>query len=197
MSRILMLGVAVALAGCGEQSEFTTLEKEMQRTAGTIQPSSKRLRKLVEDPPDYRSPQRHDAPFKPGYNVRGQTAPLDEIDDVVENISDDWEELQDILSMPEEQTESLYDYLAIGRVADRLVMRGKELEKAREYELIRNGVSSEEFEPTVLDENIKLFQVNAHKLQLAAYQRNPEGLEEVIVHMPRATPGFFRSSEER
>ena len=197
MRRLALLSVVFGLAGCGEQSEFTTLEKEIQRTAGTIQQSSVPLRRLAENPPDYRSAQRYDAPFKPGYNVRGETAPLNEIGDVVENIAADWEELKDIISSEQEQSEELYDYLAIGRIADRLAMRARELERAREYELIRNGVAADEFQPSVVDEDIRLFKVNAHKLQLAAYQRKPEELEEVVINMPRATPGFFRSTEEQ
>ena len=197
MRRLALLGVAVGLAGCGTQSEFTTLDKELQRTAGTLQPSSVIFRRLADNPPDYRSPQQYDAPFTPGYNPRGETAPLNTISGVVENITRDWEDLKDILSVQGDESEELYDYPAIGRIADRLAMRGRELKKAREYELIAAGVSSDEFQPAVLDENIKVFNVNAHKLQLAVHQHKPDELEEVIANMPRATPDFFRSTEEQ
>lgn len=198
MRRYLVLVPLMCLLGCGgERPVYTTIEKEMQRTAGSHESSSVGFARRAENQPALYSPQEHDAPFMPGYNARGETAPLRAIKDVVENIQDDWAEVEDVVATHPVDSVDPYDYEGLAEAASRLVMRAGELRTARRFELARAGVTPDMYKPDEVDHDIDLFEVNARRLRSAAAKRQPEVIDEVLMKMPGAVPRFLGESAAR
>lgn len=183
------------LAGCGgRRPAYTTLEKEMQRTAGVTLSSSEVFAHSIAKPPPIPCPQSVPAPHMPGYNPRGETAPLRTVADVAANIASDWAALKQVLAAHPEDAKSRYDYPALLKIADRLVMRAGELERARRYELAASGTPPEQYKPEQIDRDIKLYTVNVRRLQLAAAHRQPHDVEAVLMNLPRAVPRFVKGA---
>ncbi|HHN46480.1 MAG TPA: hypothetical protein ENN09_03465 [Planctomycetes bacterium] len=179
----LLFVLAVLASGCGQKTIYTTTEKEVEKA------SEKRVSLAAMFDAKARTfvmrenAQERNAPFKPGYDARGETAPLSGTDAVSVSISRDWNEIVSVMELGEP-----YDYDFLGELGLRLVMRAKELQNARILELERRRVQPDRQKPDETDRAILRFSVLAKRFMLAASTRNPEDLVEVYTVFPASTP---------
>ncbi|MBN1809736.1 MAG: hypothetical protein JW909_11765 [Planctomycetes bacterium] len=173
-------------AGCGDEkiysSPVVTAERRPDKRVKLAELFDKKARtfEMKEDA------QERNAPYGPGYNVRGETAPLTGIDPVVDNISKDWVDVVDIM-----EGEEPYDYEILADIGLKLIMRADELRRGRIIELENARVKPEQHKEDETDRAIMRFGVLAKRFMTAAATRRRDDLVEVYTVFPHSTP-FIR-----
>jgi hypothetical protein len=202
MRRCLWCAVLVVLVvGCGSQKHiYTTTEKRMEQVAtkdvDLAVMFDHKARTFVMD----EKAQEHNAPYKPGYNVRGETVPLGDMNAVARNITKEWAEVTAIMERGEP-----YDYPLLAQLGYRLVMRSEELTSARQREIekqrqaegkAKRGGSLDKPPEDETDRAIMRFGVLAKRFMEAAATRNPDDLVEAYTVIPASTPFILSGRAE-
>jgi len=184
----IILVIGVLSAGCGVTKDiYTTTTKQVQNADVNRDSLAKQFKQKANNFELNMEAQEHNAPFKPGYNVNDETAPLTGMAPVIDNIAKDWALIREIMDGQEP-----YDYELLGTLGAKLVMRAQELQNGRKIELRESGVDPLKYEkeskddPT--DRAIIRFGVLAKRFMTAAATRRRDELIEVYTVFPMSTP---------
>jgi hypothetical protein len=176
--------LALVLFGCGSKKPiYTTAEKEVERAASEKMSLSQMFDEKARTHVMHENAQEHNAPYKAGYNVHGETVPFTSTEAVTTNIKKDWAEVVKVMDKGEP-----YDYVSLADLGQKLVMRGDELVTARRFELDKKGITPEKYTADETDRTIMRFGVLAKRFMLAAATRNLDELIEVYTVIPASTP---------
>jgi len=181
---------ALILSGCGSKKPiYTTTEKEVERTAAEKLNLGEMFNEKAKNFKMQENAQEHNAPYKPGYNVRGESVPFTSTEAVTANIKKDWAEVVTVMDKGEP-----YDYVSLADLGLKLVMRGDELVTARRFELDQRGITPDKRTVDETDRTIMRFGVLAKRFMLAAATRNLDELIEIYTVIPVSTPYIGGSS---
>jgi hypothetical protein len=184
-TRLPAIALAVLiLSGCGSKKPiYTSTEKEVERKAAEKMSLGQMFDEKARTHVMRENAQEHNAPYKAGYNVRGETAPFTSAEAVTANIKKDWAEVVTVMDKGEP-----YDYVSLADLGQKLVMRGDELVTARRFELDKKGITPDKHTVDETDRTIMRFGVLAKRFMLAAATRNLDELIEVYTVIPVSTP---------